>query len=65
MKTTINYRVAVNKNSEIYSHFEFCGENLEFAKNQLSKIYKEISETDEVELQKEINYSGVWEKVEI
>jgi hypothetical protein len=57
------YRVAVNKDSDIYKHIEPCGEDLAFAERQYESIKKELSETDTIELQKDENITGEWVKV--
>lgn len=59
MATSKYYRVAVNKESEIYSHFEPCGEDLAYATNEFNKACKETEDDDTVELQED-NYTGNW-----
>lgn len=56
------YRVAVNKDSEIYSHFEPCGQDLQFAEREFEKIKKECSDHDAVELQMNENFTG-WKTI--
>jgi hypothetical protein len=50
------YRVAVNKDSEIYNHIEPCGQDLSFATDQFEKIKKDSTESDVVELQENVNF---------
>lgn len=59
MENSKYYRVAVNKESEIYSHFEPCGEDLAYAINEFNKACKETEDNDTVELQED-NYTGNW-----
>jgi hypothetical protein len=60
MKTETYYRIAVNKNSELYSHFEPCGTDLSYAEKEFNKVKKECEKDDTVELQKDENLSGNW-----
>lgn len=62
MKTETYYRVAINQNSEIYSHFEPCGVDLNYAEKQFDAIKKECEDDDTVELQKTTDYEN-WEKI--
>jgi DNA-binding MurR/RpiR family transcriptional regulator len=49
------YRIAVNKNSELYSHFEPCGTDLQYAEKEFNKICAECQYCeDTVELQSDV-----------
>lgn len=59
MENSKYYMVAVNKESEIYSHFDLCGEDLAYAINEFRKACEETEDDDTVELQED-NYTGNW-----
>ena len=60
MKNETYYRIAVNKDSEIYRHFEPCGTDISFAEKEYEKAKRECIETDTVELQKDEGFMGIW-----
>ena len=69
MTKSKHYRVAVNRGSAIYSHYEPCGDDLTYAKKQYQKIKeKELSKGDTIQLQ-ETDFSTtksgktIWKKV--
>lgn len=52
MAKDIYYRIAVNRTSKIYAHFEPCGDDLNYAKKQLKRFKEnERSKGDTVQLQ--------------
>jgi uncharacterized protein (AIM24 family) len=69
MAKSKHYRVAVNRESAIYAHYEPCGDDLAYAKKQYQKIKgKELSKGDTIQLQ-ETDFSTtksgntIWKKV--
>jgi hypothetical protein len=57
---TVNYRIVVNENSDLFKHIETVGEDLLYAKKEFERMKQELNCDDTICLQEEIDYSNNW-----